>query len=79
MKRITGLYNILSLSDKQISKDQKSTYTATYASHKNKMYITLSSRYYVERAWDQGSPWGQFTRVLPDPCVTLNPHVFSQT
>lgn len=79
MKRITGLYNFLSLSDTQISKDQKSTYMATYTSHKNKMYITLSSRYFVESSRDQGNPWGQFTRVVPDPCITLNPDVFSQT
>lgn len=79
MNRITGLYNILSLSDKQIGKDQKPTYMGAYPLHKNKMCITPSSRYHVKRARDWGSPWGQFTRVLPDPCITLNPDVLSQT
>lgn len=56
MKRITALYNILSLYYKQISKDQKSPYKATYPLHKNKMYITSSPRYYAECGRERGSP-----------------------
>lgn len=48
MKRITGLYNSLSLSEKLISVNQKSTYMTTYPLQKNKIHITSSSRYYVE-------------------------------
>lgn len=66
MKRVAGLYNILSLSAKQIDKNQKSTYIATFSFHKNKMYIIPSPRYHEEHARNGSRPQGQFARVIPD-------------